>query len=200
MPLIRKPLLTWTTHLERWGACDRCPLAQCRKRVCLARGKIPSDVLFIAEAPGESEDVLGQPLIGPAGQMLDGWIADSGLGQWRCCFTNVVGCIPKVDGGKAEEPPHWAMEKCQPRLQEIIELCSRGSHTCGGLQLVVTVGSVATDQVTSQWSALGLPKEMRHVPIVHPAAALRAPIAQKSLIVQKAVVTLARAAEDMIPF
>ena len=35
------------------------------------RGSIPFNVLFVGEAPGESEDVLGFPFVGPAGKLLD---------------------------------------------------------------------------------------------------------------------------------
>jgi DNA polymerase len=39
---------------------------------------VPCDVLFIGEAPGESEDAIGIPFIGPAGHLL-GRIIDEAL-------------------------------------------------------------------------------------------------------------------------
>lgn len=52
----------------------------------LGRGDIPCDLLFIGEAPGVSEDALGQPFIGPAGKLLDQLIKSS-VGDARVCTT-----------------------------------------------------------------------------------------------------------------
>ena len=202
MPKIAQPPLTWANHVERWGNCRRCSLCDGRKRVCLARGKIPADVLFVGEAPGESEDVNGVPFDGPAGQMLDGWVERANLDQWRCCFTNLTGCIPRDPTDptrKAGEPPEDAIRACLPRLREIIELCQQRSASCGGLQLVVCVGALASTWVRAKASELGL-GDTKIIEVAHPASILRAPEAKKQLLSQKSVVTLARAAQELIPF
>lgn len=64
-------------HKLRWQSCERCDLCQTRDKTCLVRGKLPADVLFVGEAPGPSEDVIGQPFIGPAGHLLDEIIAEA---------------------------------------------------------------------------------------------------------------------------
>ena len=51
----------WTDHVSRWHDCTACPLHQQRDQIVLARGTVPCDILFIGEAPGASEDVLGVP-------------------------------------------------------------------------------------------------------------------------------------------
>ncbi len=61
----------YALHLAKWHDCTACSLHEHRGRMVFARGKIPCDVLFIGEAPGESEDVLGAPFKGPAGKLLD---------------------------------------------------------------------------------------------------------------------------------
>ena len=58
-------------HREKWRDCQSCLLNKCRNRVVMARGKLPSPILFIGEAPGESENVVGLPFVGPAGRLLD---------------------------------------------------------------------------------------------------------------------------------
>jgi uracil-DNA glycosylase len=66
----RKPLTLLDAHKERWK--DGCGAEICsRSRRVFSRGKIPCHVLLIGEAPGESENVLGVPFIGPAGKLLD---------------------------------------------------------------------------------------------------------------------------------
>jgi uracil-DNA glycosylase len=63
--------------------------------VVLCRGRLPCDVLFVGEAPGVSEDVLGRPFVGPAGKLLDTIVERALDGQYDCAMTNLVACIPK---------------------------------------------------------------------------------------------------------
>ena len=81
-------------HLANWKDCTRCPLHETRIQTALYRGQVPCDILLIGEAPGPSENVLGEPFAGPAGHLLDQIVGQSGLGKFRLCFTNLVGCIP----------------------------------------------------------------------------------------------------------
>jgi len=114
--------LKYKQHREKWNDCEKCELCNQRGSVVLARGKIPCDLLFIGEAPGQSEDVLGVPFVGPAGKLLDSIIDQAtltGRAEYspgsgkpvpnenfpRIAFTNLVSCIPKgEDGNKIQEP------------------------------------------------------------------------------------------------
>ena len=93
-------------HCERWKNGCGSRLCFGVKNVCLARGKVPCDVLFVGEAPGESEDTIGKPFVGPAGKLLDYIIGRALQGtELRAAFTNLVCCIPRDDdGGKSIEP------------------------------------------------------------------------------------------------
>lgn len=69
----------------------------------LAKGDMPCDILYVAEAPGVSENARGLPLVGPAGKVQDAIIADAmeaanvpGL-TWA--FLNLLGCIPLDEQG-----------------------------------------------------------------------------------------------------
>ena len=166
-------------HCKRWKECKRCLLCRERKRVVLARGKIPADVLFVGEAPGASEDVLGKPFIGPAGKLLDRIIEHGIDGQADYALTNLVACIPKEQGNKMGEPPEAAIEACRPRLKAFIRLCEP--------KVVVAVGKLAKTH-------LG---DLADVSIVHPAAILRMDPAQKGLAIHRCVVTIADAIVDL---
>lgn len=76
----------WGLHVERYG--DGCGHHLCGQatKVCLARGAVPCDILFIGEAPGQSEDALGKPFCGPAGKLLDQLINES-VNQYATCNT-----------------------------------------------------------------------------------------------------------------
>ena len=49
----------------------------------------PHTVLIVGEAPGEEEEKLGQPFVGPSGKLLDELLALSGFVRAQCHITNV---------------------------------------------------------------------------------------------------------------
>jgi uracil-DNA glycosylase family 4 len=194
-------------HLERWGAkgvgcgSELCPTA---RNVVLARGKLPSDITFTGEAPGESENLRGSPFIGPAGQLLDEIIERAGLTQYRLSWTNLVGCIPRdPEGGKLREPDEASIRCCAPRLREFL------------LELARPVILVRVGRVAERWLDPRYPKSIwgeganrpykhdselpfRVVDIEHPASIIRDTVARRGIKVQRCVVTLAAAADEYI--
>jgi DNA polymerase len=194
-------------HVRKWEKGCGNEICSVANRVCLVRGQLPCDVLFIAEAPGESENVLGRPLVGPAGQLLDRIIVEA-FGDVliedgrrpRVAFTNIVGCIPRdEDGKKATAPDPVEIKKCAPRLRELVRLARP--------RMIVTVGALARRHVSGQaqfgdedgnvdWLPPGQ-EFVRFVEIVHPAAILRGPTAAQGFTIQKTVVTLSNAVEDL---
>lgn len=163
----------WLEHLEKWRECDLCPLSEGRFNIVLARGELPCDVMFIGEAPGASEDVLGRPFVGPAGKLLDDIIREaSGGSPPRYCMTNLVACIPLgEDGSKTKEPPKVAIDACRDRLNEFIEIAEP--------QEIVYVGKMAYKH-----------GDYEGVEITHPAAILRADESQKNLLIKRCEIVL----------
>ena len=179
-------------HVQKWR--DGCGDESCGSvtKRCFARGKIPADVLLIGEAPGESENVIGQPFVGPAGKLLDHIVAKSVPTTLRHCFTNMVACIPYEDKSgrqKAGEPTFEAIKSCKPRLQELIDLCQP--------RLIVLVGKIAQDWVERP-RLTGSPTPIPTVNVVHPAFILRANVAQQGLLIQRAVVAIGNAVERYV--
>lgn len=70
---------------DRWKGCTLCSLHEGRANVVLCRGVLPCDVLVVGEAPGHSENVLGEPFVGPAGRVLDHILKES-VGVRRACL------------------------------------------------------------------------------------------------------------------
>jgi len=170
-------------HVNKWKNCQDCESCETRKRVVLARGVLPCDVLFVGEAPGESEDVLGKPFCGPAGKLLDE-IVQSAIGQQtlRIAFTNIVACIPRVGGDKATEPSDTSIRKCRPRVYEITRIADP--------KLVILVGKLAE-------CYFRIPEGMNFQigVVTHPAAVLRIKPAHKELAIRRCVVQIETAIE-----
>lgn len=196
MPLIGQlKKLTFALHRSKWIECTNCKSCEGRKKVVLGKGKIPCDILFVGEAPGESEDVLGVPFAGPSGRLLDSIIerALNGTQQpdLRIAFTNVVACIPRdQDGNKVMAPDHESVSACSDRLKEFIRLAKP--------KLIVCVGSISTEYTADSGGLMDDSNQIHMVDIIHPAAILRSNIANQGLAAQKAIVTLIEAIEEMI--
>ena len=177
-------MTTWTEHVSRWKDCTACSLHQQRDRICLARGTVPCDVLFVGEAPGASEDAIGQPFVGPAGKLLDQIIERSLPKLVTCALTNLVCCYPReAKAERVNEPEREEVLACRPRLVEFVNVARPG--------LIVCVGSLARRYVEEA-------EGVRSIDIVHPAAILRMPMAQKQMAVQKSIVTIQNAVEDVL--
>lgn len=179
--------------VERWSGCTACELHVGRQQVVLARGNVPCDVLFVGEAPGHSEDSLGVPFVGPAGDLLERIIRRALPEGTRYALTNVICCIPLEDGDKISEPSYEAAVACQPRLAEFLLLARP--------RLLVAVGSVARDWLDPKLKdGFKVPPELgevRRLDILHPAAILRQPLAQRDMSVQRCVVQIGNAVEDL---
>ena len=186
MPKIEKQ--TYAEHKAEWRDCEKCHLSECRKNVALFRGKIPCDVLFVGEFPGNSEDVLGKASIGPAGKYLDELISRSSIRDFRIGHTSLVACISKDGFGNIVEPGKISIMACSQRLQQIVKICEP--------ELIVCVG-----RLTSKWLDRVIPRRKQpSIEIIHPGAIFQMDISQQGLAEQRIVVALDDAAEKLVPF
>lgn len=184
-------MVTWLEHVARWRDCTRCPLAQQRDNIVLARagmvggattgGGLPCDVLVVGEAPGASEDALGQPFVGPAGDLLQQILERALPPGTTYALTNLVACFPREAKQRGDnEPELEEIEACRPRLEEFA--------TIARPRLAILVGKLADDWV--QHDAWGrVFGGVAAVDIVHPAHILaRLPAVQKRYAVERAIV------------
>lgn len=158
---------------KRWSGCTECNLHQHRKNIVLCRGNLPCNILYIGEAPGNSENTLGQPFIGPAGKLLDHIISCvmddlthtelNNVFKGSYAMTNVVCCKPpKNENGEQQPPTKKQVESCSDRLEDFINLSNP--------QIIVNVGTVSKRHIS-----LSLPRNYKceFVDIMHPASVLR---------------------------
>lgn len=191
--------------VQKWSKCTNCDLHKDRTKVVLFKGTVPCDVLFVGEAPGTSEDLIGVPFVGAAGHLLDeivnqAWSsACAETATLSKAFANLVCCIPKEeDGSKAVEPDEAAIESCKERLVEFIKLCdpktivavgrlARDWFEPGYKHSIIAHKPISTDLKSSNKNSI------RCVDIMHPAAVLRQNIAQRSLSIRKASIRISDA-------
>lgn len=195
-------------HIDNWKSCTKCQLHKTRKHTVFYRGSVPAEVLYLGEAPGDSEDVNAVPFIGPAGILLNEIIAkaeqDAKINPSNV-WGNLCCCIPRdSEGHKNGAPNKEEIAACHPRLEEFLRFCKP--------KMIVCVGEVAKKEAIAQkWAERSNGVKgyslnngrIRVIDITHPAALLRLKSLDKAkfqIDVDRAVVRLTNALEELIPF
>jgi DNA polymerase len=174
-----------------WTGCRKCPLCETRKHVVLSRGTLPCRLLFIGEAPGPSENLIGKPFVGPAGKLLD-IIVKRSCGDLPCAFTNLVACFPSgEDGRKIAEPDIVDIIACQNRLKEYVGLAKPS--------VIVTVGALAGKWISQDPGHKHQVKvDCPVINIKHPSAILHAPRAMQIIDIQRCIVQIQKGIEEHV--
>lgn len=72
------------------NACTRCPLYKNATQAVPGKGPARARVMLVGEQPGDQEDRVGEPFVGPAGGVLDKALAEAGLARDDVFITNAV--------------------------------------------------------------------------------------------------------------
>ncbi|KPL91358.1 uracil-DNA glycosylase [Herpetosiphon geysericola] len=91
---------------EEVAHCTACPLCRTRTNAVPGEGPADAEILLIGEGPGQREDALGRPFVGPSGDLLEQWLAEIGLTREQVFIANVVKCRPP--GNRDPEPSEIA--------------------------------------------------------------------------------------------
>ncbi len=106
-------------------ACMKCAhLAKSRTQVVFGVGNPDAEVLFVGEAPGEDEDLQGEPFVGKAGQLLTKIIVAMGFSREDVYIANVLKCRPDMPAGATgnRKPKPEEMQTCLPYLRQQIDI------------------------------------------------------------------------------
>jgi DNA polymerase len=159
-------------------SCTKCPLGKNfvdgLDPHVFACGKVPSEIIFIAEAAGKEEQIQKTPLVGRSGQFFNEYILErANIKRCDIYITNAVLCRPR----KNRTPLPAEIETCRQHLDAQICLLKP--------KLLVTMGNVPLYSVCEctgiknqrgkvRWSREWSNSERVSVlPIFHPAYCLR---------------------------
>jgi DNA polymerase len=177
--------LAWGPLHEAVAACTACGLCESRKQTVFGVGHAQADWMIVGEAPGEQEDLQGEPFVGAAGQLLDQMLralglsrrAESGEGveddmagdpARRVFIANTLKCRPP----RNRNPEPEEMARCEPFLKRQVELVKP--------KLILLMGRFAVTQLLKSDEAIGKLRGRVHryegIPVIvtyHPAYLLR---------------------------
>ena len=106
---------------------ENCPvcLKQVRegKKVVFGTGPVDADLFFVGEAPGADEEVVGEPFVGKAGELLDKMILAMGLKREEVYIGNIMKWRPAMKSQYGNRPPtEREMEICLPYLKAQLDI------------------------------------------------------------------------------
>ncbi|MEM6267630.1 MAG: UdgX family uracil-DNA binding protein, partial [Pseudomonadota bacterium] len=81
---------TLETLMQGISGCRDCPIAECGTRAVMGEGAVGARLMIVGEQPGDQEDHQGRPFVGPAGQLLDQYLAHAGIERSAAYVTNAV--------------------------------------------------------------------------------------------------------------
>jgi len=165
----------WAELRARVIVCEKCPhLVRSRTQVVFGVGNIDAELMFVGEAPGEDEDLQGEPFVGKAGQLLTKIIKAMGFERDEVYIGNVLKCRPDMPPEKSgnRKPKPDEMRTCLPYLIEQIAIIQP--------RLLVALGATAMEGLTGNTEPMSRQRgrwhEFQGIPLMatyHPAYLLR---------------------------
>jgi len=146
--------------------CTKCELCKDRMNAVPGKGSKNSKIIFIGEAPGRSEDRIGEPFVGAAGKKLSIALEYAGISRDSVYITNVVKCRPP----KNRVPKQEERDSCSQHLKSEIELikpkiiCIMGNTAFNSL--------LGGNNITKNHGKIVTKKGKQYFLMVHPAAAI----------------------------
>jgi DNA polymerase len=189
--------LEWAPLQEAVAACTACGLCASRRQTVFGVGHPHAEWMIVGEAPGEQEDLAGEPFVGPAGQLLDQMLRALGLARLnepatgreieaasrgigdrpvdaegdparRVFIANTLKCRPPRN--RNPEPDELA--RCEPFLRRQVELVRP--------RVILLMGRFAVKTLLRSDEAIGRLRGRLHryegIPVIvtyHPAYLLR---------------------------
>lgn len=141
-------------------------LAASATQLVFGEGNPDAEIVFIGEAPGKNEDLLGKPFVGAAGKFLNEMLEMIGLKREDVYITNIVKYRPPNN----RDPLPEEKQVFLPYLESQLEVIQP--------KLVVTLGRHSLNCFLPDLQISlchGKPKRYKgrvYMPLFHPAAAL----------------------------
>jgi uracil-DNA glycosylase family 4 len=168
--------LGWPELRAAVAGCTACRLCEGRRQTVFGVGHERAHWMIVGEAPGEQEDLKGEPFVGAAGLLLDAMLhalnltRESAPAERQVYIANTLKCRPP----RNRNPEADEMQRCEPYLQRQIALVQP--------RVILAMGRFAVQSLLRSDEAVGRLRGRVHayegVPLVvtyHPAYLLRQP-------------------------
>ena len=163
--------------------CKACDLWKTATQTVFGEGNPKATIMLVGEQPGDQEDRVGRPFVGPAGKLLDEALAEAGIDRAQVYVTNVVKHFKwtPAERGKRrihKKPRYSEIQACRPWLAAELSIVRPRVLVCLGATAAQSLLGKEFS-VTRQHGKL-VASELAPFTIatVHPSSILRAPDAE----------------------
>ncbi len=168
--------MDWPALRAAVPACTACSLCSSRRQTVFGSGPEHAAWMIVGEAPGENEDLQGEPFVGAAGRLLDRMLLALGLSrdatqaQQAVYIANTLKCRPPSN----RNPTPLELAQCLPFLERQAALVQP--------RVILAMGRFAVQALLGSQEPIGRLRGQVHrwrdCPVIvtyHPAYLLRQP-------------------------
>jgi uracil-DNA glycosylase len=159
------------------AGCTACDLYKTGTQTVFGEGSADAEVMFVGEQPGDQEDKVGRPFVGPAGKLFDEALEDAGIDRAQVYVTNAVKHFKWQARGtrRIHQKPNWSeIAACRQWLDAELAVVAP--------RVLVCLGATAAQALlgrqfrVTQQRAIPVESDLaEHVmATVHPSSILRA--------------------------
>ena len=168
----------WPLLRQEVSQCTACELHQSRSQTVFGVGDQQANLMIIGEAPGEDEDLSGEPFVGPAGHLLNQMLFALGFSRENVFISNILKCSPPDN----RKPLLSEIETCSTFLLRQIALIKP--------KVILCVGAVSAKNLLRSNERIGklrgqvMIHAQTSTPLIatyHPAYLLRKPTEKRAV-------------------
>jgi uracil-DNA glycosylase len=158
--------------------CTDCDLYRRATQVVFGAGPVPAPLMLLGEQPGDREDRVGEPFVGPAGGLLRRACAEAAIELERTYVTNAVKHFKWERSGKVrlhKTPNAGEVRACSQWWERELELVAPRVLCCLGATAAKAVLGPSFRITRDRGEFVRLAdRDVEVVATFHPSAVLRA--------------------------
>jgi len=158
--------------------CTACHLHKHATQTVFGEGPKTAAIMLVGEQPGDQEDLVGKPFVGPAGKIMDRALEDAGIDRKKVYVTNVVKHFKWEPRGKRrihQKPNSREIAACRPWLEAELRVVKPTLLVCLGATAAQTIFGPSFRVTSERGKILSSKFASKVVATVHPSSLLRQP-------------------------
>jgi len=176
VPLAHPELTSLDDLRDQAAGCRRCPLWRHATQTVFGEGPADASLMLVGEQPGDREDVIGRPFVGPAGAVLDRALDAADIDRRDVYVTNAVKHFKNEPRGKRrlhKKPDVSEIDACRWWLDNELAVVRPAVVVALGATAARALLGKAVTISANRGKLIALPDHGRAVITVHPSYLLR---------------------------
>jgi DNA polymerase len=181
LPLFREkrvndPVRALKLLAKEASGCTRCDLYKNATQTVFGEGPADASLMLIGEEPGDREDIVGRPFVGPAGLVLDKALQGAGIDRAQIYITNAVKHFKNEPRGKRrlhKKPDASEIDVCRWWLDNELEIVRPAVAVALGTTAARALMRKALSINANRGRLIELPGGGKGLITVHPSYLLR---------------------------